>query len=168
MSLIYECVATWLCRYVIKRKEWPPDQVSNVKNQQQEKTSSKNKSITSFFQEGCRWCWAPVMHATCITASCPGLWPDCVYHYPIILNGVCKLNIYSPSTICHAKVFSKCPPEAGSATTSVRKTWWDLEWEAENNVERNKHSWIFMICHPSNFQIKKEGGRVWKSLNAKK
>jgi hypothetical protein len=33
-----------------------------------------------------------------------------------------KLNIYSPSTICHAKVFSKCPPEAGSATTSVRIT----------------------------------------------
>ena len=80
-----------------------------------------------FFPEGCWWCWAPVMHAACITASCPGLWPDCVYHYPIILNGVCKLNIYSPSTICHAKVFSKCPPEAGSATTSVRKTQ-DLEW----------------------------------------
>jgi hypothetical protein len=47
-----------------------------------------------------------------------------------------KLNIFPPSTICHAKVFSKGLPEAGSATTSVRKTR-DLEWEAENDVEKN-------------------------------
>jgi len=38
--------------------------------------------------------------------------------------------------VCHTKVFSKCLFEASSATTSVRKTW-DLEWEAEYNIEKN-------------------------------
>jgi len=50
-----------------------------------------------------------------------------------------KLNISHlvPSvTICHAKVFSKGLLKASSATTSVRKTW-DLEWEAEYDIERN-------------------------------
>ena len=50
-----------------------------------------------------------------------------------------KLNIFPPSTIYHAKVFSKGLPEAGSATTSVRKTR-DLEWGAGNDVERNSVS----------------------------
>ena len=47
-----------------------------------------------------------------------------------------KLNIFPPSTIYHAKVFLKGLLEAGSAMMSVRKTW-DLEWEVENDVERN-------------------------------
>jgi hypothetical protein len=47
-----------------------------------------------------------------------------------------KLNIFSPSIICHAEVFSKDLLEGGSVTMSVTKTW-DLEWGAENNVERN-------------------------------
>jgi hypothetical protein len=38
-----------------------------------------------------------------------------------------KLNIFSPSIICHAEVFSKDLPEGGSVTMSVTKTW-DLEW----------------------------------------
>ena len=47
-----------------------------------------------------------------------------------------KLDIFPPSTIYHAKVFSKGLPEAGSVMTSVRKMQ-DLEWEVENDVERN-------------------------------
>jgi hypothetical protein len=66
----------------------------------------------------------------------------------IILSSemVHKLNIFSPSTIYHAKVFSKGLPEAGSVTTSVRKTR-DLEWEAENDVERNSVRQTYKEIH---------------------
>ena len=58
-------------------------------------------------------------------------------------------NIFSPSTIYHAKVFSKDLPEAGSVTTSVRKTQ-DLEWEGENNIKRNKHKiWLMHFLRTS-------------------
>jgi hypothetical protein len=70
-----------------------------------------------------------------------------------------KLNIFSPSIICHAKAFLKGLPEAGSATTSVRKMR-DLEWEAENDVERNSVSQNRRFVIHQTSKLGRRGGGV--------
>ena len=57
-----------------------------------------------------------------------------------------KVQHFSPSTIYYAKVFLKGLPEAGSAKMSVRKTQ-NLEWEAENDIERNSVRQMYKEIH---------------------